>query len=418
MRPICSGPERLALWALAALVATARPAPAQRLPSETSLHFWRMHQPDSPFRDPEWIWAREETGPGGRYGMRNAREAYSLLGSPQEDADLDPQRLARKLLLAWPLAGRSNLLPLLLEPMGSLALPLAERVVLGRGAGTARIELPPGFVAIDTHVHTCYSPDSVADPERVLEAAARRGLGGIAVTDHDTVEGAERAQAIAERLKARGKLPASFVVIEGEEVGSREGHIIGLFLHATVPAELLAADTVAAIHAQGGLAIAAHPMLPSGVGRLSAILPFDAIETVNMAEELHFSLASGQANRRRGAFYAAVRGARLGVSDAHDPSAVGLGYTLIPGTTVDEATLRWALVNGETQVGRMASEQRLRQVVRRLSGPVAPALRVLRRGLGWGDRVLKELTGADRARLRPRFGRDGFGWSLSLTRRF
>jgi predicted metal-dependent phosphoesterase TrpH len=415
MRPAS---DFLALCALAAFAAAAGPAVAQRLPSETSLRFWRLHQADNPFRDPDWIWQREDREIGGRYGARNAREAYALLGTraSEADTDLEPQRLERKLLLAAPLMGQGNLLPLVLEPSASLGVVLAERVVLGKRV--RRIDPPPGFVAIDTHVHTCFSPDSVADPALVLRTAARRGLAGIAITDHDTIDGARRAQAVAQHLKAQGKLPASFVVIEGEEVGSREGHIIALFLHTTIPADMSAAATVDAIHAQGGLAIAAHPELPSGVGRLSATLPFDAVETINMAEELHFSLESGQGNRKRSAFYDGLGGAHLGVSDAHDPSAVGLGYTLIPGTVVDEATVRRALANRETQPCRMPDEQRLQRLVRRFPRPAIPGLRFAQRGLGWGSRLLKGLTGADQAQIHPRLSGHGIGLSLSLEKRF
>src|SRR5205085_9083333 len=160
------------------------------------------------------------------------------------------------------------------------------------GARAARIEPPPGFATVDLHVHTRFSPDSTAEPEAMLRAAAQRGLAAIAVTDHNTVAGAERARAVAAQLQARGELPASFWVIEGEEIGSRDGHIVGLFLHATVPPGLTAEETIAAIHAQGGLAVAAHPCLRSGVGQRATSLPFDAVETENIAEELHFSLGS------------------------------------------------------------------------------------------------------------------------------
>lgn len=164
-------------------------------------------------------------------------------------------------------------------------------------------------------------------------------------------------------------------------------------------------------------------MLPSGVGRLSATLPFDAVETVNLAEELHFSLESSQENRKRASFYAGVRGARLGVSDAHDPSAVGLAYTLIPGPRVDEAALRHALANGQTQPCRMAGAQRLQRLVKRLPRPAMPGLRALRRGLGWGGRVLKRLTGADQAQAPSSLGPGRLRLDLEaeqsiLTRRY
>src|SRR5262249_52897225 len=98
------------------------------------------------------------------------------------------------------------------------AAALAERLALRRRARSARIEPPPGFAAVDLHVHTRFSPDSTAEPEAMLRAAAQRGLAAIAVTDHNTLAGAERTRAVARQLQARGELPASFWVIEGEEI--------------------------------------------------------------------------------------------------------------------------------------------------------------------------------------------------------
>ena len=207
-------------------------------------------------------------------------------------------------------------------------------------------------------------------------------------------------------------------MIAGEEVGSRDGHIIALFMHQTVPANLTAADTIALIHAQGGLAVAAHPLLPSGVGRRAATLPFDAVETENMAEELHFAVASDRANRKRAPFYAGLKGPFLGVSDAHDPSVVGLGYTLIPGDHVDEAAVRQAFAACTTRPVMVKKVRGRERIATRLFRPAASGLSMLQSVTGWGGRLLKSLTHADRASFRPSFGSGGVGFSLSLAKRF
>src|SRR5439155_165297 len=74
----------------------------------------------------------------------------------------------------------------------------------------------------------------------------------IAVTDHDTLEGALRA---TERAAKTGGVE----VVIGEEVSSRDGHILGLFLEGRVRPGMSAAATLHAIHDQGGLAIAPPP---------------------------------------------------------------------------------------------------------------------------------------------------------------
>src|ERR1700752_5472202 len=81
----------------------------------------------------------------------------------------------------------------------------------------------------DLHMHTTAS-DGWPSPQELVDHARLRGLDVIAVTDHDTIEGALRAADHAERVTGRRRLP----VIVGEEVSSRNGHIVGLFLETSV----------------------------------------------------------------------------------------------------------------------------------------------------------------------------------------
>jgi predicted metal-dependent phosphoesterase TrpH len=189
-------------------------------------------------------------------------------------------------------------------------------------------------------------------------------------------------------------------------------------LRATVPPGLAAAETIAAIHAQGGLAVAAHPLLRSGVGQQALSLPFDAVEVENIAEEVHFSLGSAASNRRRTLFYRAVTRARVGSSDAHDPSVVGLGYTLVPNAHLDETRLRQALGAHETRAGMLAPARHLRRVAEATARPAGAALREFHRLLAPGNRALRGMTRADSASLGPSLLHGSLGWSLRLTKRF
>jgi predicted metal-dependent phosphoesterase TrpH len=103
------------------------------------------------------------------------------------------------------------------------------------------------------HLHTTYSDGACSVDDLLHFVVERTDLRVIAVTDHDTIEGARRAH---QAVQACG---APIEVIVGEEVSSRDGHILGLWLTERVPPGMTARDTVAAIQAQGGLAIAAHP---------------------------------------------------------------------------------------------------------------------------------------------------------------
>jgi predicted metal-dependent phosphoesterase TrpH len=200
----------------------------------------------------------------------------------------------------------------------------------------------------DLHLHTTAS-DGWPTPAKLVDHAARMvGLNVIAVTDHDTIEGALRAADFAAR-RAR-----KLHIVVGEEVSSNDGHIVGLFLQHRVAPGMSAAATVHAIHEQGGLAIAAHPFWRTqrrvrsgaahGVGWLAAELDFDAIEVENATPGFYvFNQLAHRLNLGLGA-------AEVGCSDAHIVDAVGRAFTEFPGITPE--ALRKAIENGKTRARR------------------------------------------------------------------
>ena len=115
--------------------------------------------------------------------------------------------------------------------------------------------------AADLHAHTRAS-DGMDRAETMLAAAVVAGLDCTAITEHDQIDGALRAQSIAVE---RG-LPIAVIV--GSEVTSRQGHMVALWLTEPVPAFRSAAATVEAIWRQGGVAIIAHPasIIPPSLG--------------------------------------------------------------------------------------------------------------------------------------------------------
>ena len=80
--------------------------------------------------------------------------------------------------------------------------------------------------------------------------ARARGLGAIAITDHNEISGA---------LEARAKADGVTVIV-GEEVKTAEqGEVIGLFIEEKIPRGLTLAETIAEIKRQGGLVYVPHP---------------------------------------------------------------------------------------------------------------------------------------------------------------
>ncbi len=195
----------------------------------------------------------------------------------------------------------------------------------------------------DLHVHTTCS-DGHASVREVVEYAARQpDLPVIAITDHNTIEGALQARTLARKY--------GIEVIVGEEVSTADGELLALFIEQRLPPGRPAAETIAAAHKQGGLCVAAHPydrMVPS-MGRrnlrerCSGPNPewrLDAIEVFNAGQLLPGD--NGQAEKAAGAL--GLPG--CGGSDSHHLATIATGYTLFPGRSA--ADLRSAIEQGQT----------------------------------------------------------------------
>jgi len=172
----------------------------------------------------------------------------------------------------------------------------------------------PGLIQVDLHIHTCYSVDSLMTLEEVVEAALARGLGALAITDHDAIEGALTLSRMA-----------PFPVIVGEEIDVGDGEIIGLFLHELIPPKLGPVETIARIRQQGGLVYIPHPFdshrypLPEPV-LVSLLHEVDALEVLN-------GRVMVPACNERAARFAREHGLRGGAgSDAHTPGEIGRAY--------------------------------------------------------------------------------------------
>jgi len=208
----------------------------------------------------------------------------------------------------------------------------------------------PGLSKADLHIHSFFSDGKPSIEEILGYTQHMTNLQVIAITDHDTIEGALHAAELASKRKYR------FEVIVGEEISSNEGHILGLFLHEKIEPGQPAHETIKQIHAQGGLAIAAHPFYNSsvnngktvwarGVGATTLIQEknhWNAIETVNATPTFEEeNLKAKYLNRL------ILLRSETGSSDAHIVQGIGKGYTLFEGKTAEE--LREAILDHDTQ---------------------------------------------------------------------
>ena len=182
----------------------------------------------------------------------------------------------------------------------------------------------------DLHMHTTYS-DGCATIDELLEYVQMyTELDVIAITDHDQIEGALRAR----DLWAKSSYRFDFVV--GEEVSTKEGHLLGLFIEKRIQPGLSMERSIDLIHEQGGLAVIAHPLhrffnhscQKPVMDRIHASKEvwFDGIETWNASFcGFYANTVAMRANR---SLYGL---AELGNSDAHTLSAVGSGITWFEG---------------------------------------------------------------------------------------
>jgi predicted metal-dependent phosphoesterase TrpH len=198
----------------------------------------------------------------------------------------------------------------------------------------------------DLHIHTTFSDGSASPEEVVAHVARHTDLAVIAITDHNTIAGAQAA--------ARVAAAAGIEVVIGEEISTSAGHLLALFIHESIPAHQPVAETIAAIHAQGGLAIPAHPysMLMPSLGR-TVLRHAPAVtaphEQIDGLETFNASLWLGWNNRRAQAMATALGTAAVGGSDAHQLATIGLGYTRFPGRTA--ADLYHAIRALQTEAG-------------------------------------------------------------------
>jgi predicted metal-dependent phosphoesterase TrpH len=158
---------------------------------------------------------------------------------------------------------------------------LAARRHDGEGdtAAQERIAGRP-LIEVDLHMHTDHSPDCATPVDVLLETARDRGLGAIAITDHNEISGALEARAIAEQM-------GDIRVIVAEEVMTAEqGEVIGLFLEERIPRGLTMAETIAEIRRQGGLVYVPHPFdrfhsVPDYEHLLAIVEEIDVLEVFN-----------------------------------------------------------------------------------------------------------------------------------------
>src|SRR3954454_7878129 len=183
----------------------------------------------------------------------------------------------------------------------------SSRSERGTGDG-ARRDVMADRAFVDLHCHTSASFDSLAKPASVVDAAVKRGLTHLAITDHGTIDGA---------LAARAAAPPEITIIVGEEIRTAEGDLIALFLQTAVAQHRPAKETIDEVRAQGGLVGIPHPF-DRFRGSLLNDPRLEAMAAqVDWVEAHNARVVGGTGNERAQAFAVEMGLPGIAVSDAH-----------------------------------------------------------------------------------------------------
>ncbi len=186
----------------------------------------------------------------------------------------------------------------------------------------------------DLHIHSRCS-DGHDRVSSIIDAAAKKGLGGLSITDHDSLRGSETAKKIIREQKL------DLVLIPGAEVTTTAGHLLVLGIEDLPQKERSIEETTETVHEQGGITIVPHPYHPfrHSIGRIPDC---DAVEVFN-SKHL-FGLANARA--RIGAMQHHLP--MVAGSDSHFADTVGLGITDIEAENTEDAIE--AIRSGRTRI--------------------------------------------------------------------
>jgi len=131
------------------------------------------------------------------------------------------------------------------------------------------------MLRVDLHLHSHFSHDGKSSLQQLIDRAHECRLDRLALTDHNTIEGALSFVRVAPEL-----------AIAGEEAKTLEGEVIGLFISSRVPPFLAPEEAMDLIHGMGGLVYLPHPLdryrAHYSEHRIAELAPrIDIIETYN-----------------------------------------------------------------------------------------------------------------------------------------
>jgi predicted metal-dependent phosphoesterase TrpH len=183
------------------------------------------------------------------------------------------------------------------------------------------------MLKLDLHLHSEYSGDGMGSPEEIIKILKKKGLDGMAITDHNNIEGSLKAIKIA---------PKDFIVIPGIEISTSNGHIIALNVREAIQRELSVEETVDKILDLGGIPIVPHLYRNmSGINKDNLMKIRSKVSVIEVFNSCSVPLT----NLKIAKLAKELKLGGTGGSDSHNPKYVGCGYTTIDTTDFNVDTI-------------------------------------------------------------------------------
>ena len=176
------------------------------------------------------------------------------------------------------------------------------------------------MMKLDLHIHSQYSEDGIGTPDEIIKALKKKGLNGMAITDHNSVKGSLKALKIA---------PKDFIVVPGVEISTSDGHILAFNVKNNFQRALSVEETVEQIIDLGGT-----PVVPHLFRNMSGIKT-DKLKKIHKkisAIEVFNACSIPKTNLKTARIAKKFNIGGIGGSDSHHPQYAGYAYTTVDTT--------------------------------------------------------------------------------------
>lgn len=199
---------------------------------------------------------------------------------------------------------------------------------------------------LDLHIHSEHSLDCLSKPKDISSFAFRKGLGAIAITDHDTTKGSKAMKKFLSTSKYKNKLK----LIPGIEINTNIGDVVCLFIEDDIRSREIN-EVMDSVLELDGIAILAHPYVSHKFKKDDLFLnKLHGVETFN-------ARTNTKANMKAKELADKLNKAKIGASDAHWPINIGNGYTVIKGKDLSLEEIRRSIIKCKTRAKGIQTKQ-------------------------------------------------------------